>query len=389
MVELVNLSKDWAKALTDKDSKRDHVAFFSIGSWSHKIALMVLPLAAAAGQKVIYLSESIFSGKNCLRSYLNSNFKVKTELSSSEIRRLLTKNKAAIFSIPKPISAFFEKQINSFVKRKTPLSKISLNLLTKYFIVLALLSGAKRILVDLRIAPDSICSNQAMARELALSWQRAAHNFNISTCFLLINMIQPLGNSLGCHLQAAEVIQSLKGNGPLDLLKLSLEIATELIFPGQKIAERMEIKKLLKRKLANQQALLKLKEIIEDQGGEISYEDYLIPPSETAPTRVLAEKTGYVQRFNLKKFLILRARLKDWNTKANSNSCYKDGIIINSKIGDKVGKDESLAEIYFHKSFEASTWSDLIKNIFVLSPFPPPFQPFVIEKLKNNFRSTP
>lgn len=386
VTELANFVKYWSKVLKEEDSEREHAAFFSIGNWSHKIALMVLPLVASIGKRVVYMAESILSGPNCLIPYLNSNFKVRTELNPFQIRTLLTKNKAVIFSVPKPITAFFEKQINLSIGATTPLSKIELNLLTKYFIVLVLLSGAKRVLVDLRIGPGSLFPTPAEAKALAVSWQKAAHNFNINSCFMLINMIQPLGKSLGCPFEAVEAIQGLKGKGPLDLLKLSLECASELISPGQRIAERMEVKKLLKRKLINQQAIFKLREIVKDQGGEFSLENYSIPSSERQIDRILAENRGYVQRFNLKKLLILRARLNAKNIKANYNSSLPAGIIINPKIGDKVEKGELLAEIYFQRGVESSNWFELVKSIFVISPTPPLFRPLVIEKLKDNFQ---
>ncbi len=383
--QLAKFIKDWRRAMEKANSCSNQAAFFSIGSWSHKIALVFMPLVASAGIRIVHICESILSGQNFLSNYFNS-FNARTDLTLPEIKRLLAINKALVFSVPQPITAFFEKNINLSRSRATSLPRIELNLLTEYIMVLALLTGAKRILFDLRIGPGSILPRLQEARNLALLLQKTCLSFNIKPSFMLINMGQPLGQTVGSPWEVSEAIQSLKGKGPLDILKLSLEYAVEVILTNQRATDRMEVKKILKRKLINKEALFKLRDIIEAQGGQISLGDYYLAPlSESKTARILAQRKGYVQGFNLKIFHTLRTRLNQNKAKEDLSTCLPIGILINRKIGDKVEKNELLAEVYFQRGTKYSAWCQLVKSLFILSPTPPPFQPLLIEKLKDNF----
>ncbi len=82
--------------------------------------------------------------------------------------------------------------------------------------------------------------------------------------------IQPLGYAIGNILEVKEAIELLKGNGPKDLLELTLTLGANMLLCAEKVTSIEEGKALLKENIANGKGLEKLKEFIKAQGGDVS-----------------------------------------------------------------------------------------------------------------------
>ena len=83
-------------------------------------------------------------------------------------------------------------------------------------------------------------------------------------------MDQPLGYAIGNILEVKEAIELLKGNGPKDLLELTLTLGANMLLCAEKVTSIEEGKALLKENIANGKGLEKLKEFIKAQGGDVS-----------------------------------------------------------------------------------------------------------------------
>ena len=83
-------------------------------------------------------------------------------------------------------------------------------------------------------------------------------------------MDQPLGFAIGNILEVKEAIELLKGNGPKDLLELTLTLGGNMLLCAEKVSSLEEGKALLKENISNGKGLEKLKEFIKAQGGDVS-----------------------------------------------------------------------------------------------------------------------
>lgn len=86
-------------------------------------------------------------------------------------------------------------------------------------------------------------------------------------------MDQPLGYAIGNSLEVKEAIELLKGNGPKDLLELTLTLGSYMLVCGKTARNFEEGKALLLKNINNGKGLEKLKEFVKAQGGDASLID--------------------------------------------------------------------------------------------------------------------
>ena len=82
-------------------------------------------------------------------------------------------------------------------------------------------------------------------------------------------MSEPLGFAIGNSLEVIESINTLKGNGPKDLLEIVMTICTLIISPIKKISNE-EARSLVFNTINNGSAYNKFVEFVKYQGGDIN-----------------------------------------------------------------------------------------------------------------------
>lgn len=85
-----------------------------------------------------------------------------------------------------------------------------------------------------------------------------------NTMAVITNMDVPLGENVGNSLEVIEAIDVLKGNGPKDLLDVSIVLATSMVMLCKNISEE-EAKHEVSRVINNGEAYNKLKDVVKAQ----------------------------------------------------------------------------------------------------------------------------
>ncbi len=195
-------------------------------------------------------------------------------------------------------------------------------------------------------------------------------------------MNQPLGQAVGNALEVREILEILKGKGPLDVLKLSLELGTEILLLAKKSSNRTEVKRELKEKIINGEALEKFKQIIEVQKGNSRIiDDYSLLPQAKNKMKILSTKIGFIHKIMLKQIHSLRLELETAGMNQTDSIDTGPGFLIFKKIGEKVEKGETLAEVRFNKLKNISRFEKEFRRAIIISEKPPDFQPFIIERI--------
>ena len=118
--------------------------------------------------------------------------------------------------------------------------------------------------------------------------------------------------------------------------------------------------KALKESLENGDAFNKLKEMIEWQGGDVSYIEHPEKfPLAKHIVEVKTDKAGYVRRIDALMIGESAMRLGAGRAKIEDTIDMSAGIVLNKKIGDKVKKDETLC--YVHTNIDE--FDDILKDI--------------------------
>ena len=116
-------------------------------------------------------------------------------------------------------------------------------------------SGADAIVLDVKVGDGAFMKTPEDARSLAQEMVNIGNALDRQTIAVISDMDQPLGYAIGNSLEVKEAIELLKGNGPKDLLELTLTIGSNMLVCAKKANTVEEGRKLLLQNIENGKGL--------------------------------------------------------------------------------------------------------------------------------------
>ncbi len=223
----------------------------------------------------------------------------------------------------------------------------SIGLIASSIISKKLASGAKTILLDVKVGDGAFMKDKKSAIELANAMVKLGKKNNRQMIAVLTNMEEPLGRMVGNSLEVIEAIETLKGNGEEKFTELCYELSSELLIETKICKSKEEAYQKIKEKIDNKEALEKLRQMINYQHGNSNViDDYSLFPQVKYKIDVPSLKTGYVRMLKAEEIghcaMLLGAGRKNKEDKID----YAVGIVLNKKVGDFVHQGDSLCTIY-------------------------------------------
>lgn len=93
-------------------------------------------------------------------------------------------------------------------------------------------AGGDALVIDIKTGAGAFMKTEESAAQLGEALVAIGKQAGIKTMVLISDMNQPLGNKVGNALEIEETIDLLKGNGPADLVELTVEIAAYMVVFG-------------------------------------------------------------------------------------------------------------------------------------------------------------
>lgn len=210
-----------------------------------------------------------------------------------------------------------------------------------------LASGSDAICLDVKVGSGAFMKTIDEARRLASLMVKIGENCGRKMTAILTDMDQPLGFAIGNSLEVIEAINTLKGEGPNDLLDLCLEIGSYLVIDANITDSYDEAKKMLLENIYNGKALKKLIELVKAQNGN---PDYITNPNNFPKAKYIlkaqALDEGYVSHIDALGIGVAAMILGAGRKTKDDVIDPSVGIVLNKKIGDYVAKGETLAYIH-------------------------------------------
>ncbi len=332
---------------------------------------------SAAGVSIpLILSSSPNSQDNSLDKFASIPG-VRISLNLQELKTQLLRVGSVIAAIPDQ-TAISLRRIHEFDEPSAAV--MSLTEVEKLAFSQKLVGGIQGIVFDIKVGEGSSLMALAEARIFISSLEKVCNRLEIGSSFVLNDLNQPLGESIGNCLEMREVAKVLKGNGPLDVLKLVLELGSEMLLLARKSKTKAEAKRCLKRKIEEGQALRKFEEIIKAQAGNslLVHDDSLFPRANLRK-KVLSPRKGYIHRIKMEEMNHLWHELGTGQPDSD-----RTGFLILKKIGERVEEDEALAEVHLNNVDPWPVLESRLKKALVLSKKPPGFKPFIIEIVRKS-----
>ena len=207
-------------------------------------------------------------------------------------------------------------------------------------------SGANKIVLDVTVGKGAFMKKKEDAEKLANQMIKIGNLAGREVKCVLTSMDEPLGYAVGNSLEVIEAINFLKGDMLEDVKQVVLELGSYMIKLAGKGDNLEENKQKMLQNIENGQAYKKLIEMVQNQGGDISYlEDTTKFEKSKYISAVVTEKTGYVQEINAEEIGKLSCYLGAGRINKEDEILKNVGIILNKKVGDKVEEQEFLAYI--------------------------------------------
>jgi len=320
----------------------------STGGVGDKISLITIPLVAAAGVPVAKMSGRGLGHTGGTIDKLESIPGFKTELTGEVFINNLNRYKMAIVGQSANLTPADKKL---YALRDVTGTVNSIPLIASSVMSKKIASGADAVVLDVKVGSGSFMKSLDDARKLAGTMVRIGKAFNKKTVALITDMSQPLGHEIGNAVEVKEAIDVLRGGGPADLTTVALAIASHMTFLGGAYSGTEQAESELKKIIKSGQALEKLRQLVEIQGGDPGIVDNPEKlPQAVFHSGVKAEEDGYVTGIDTESIGVAAMLLGAGRTTKGDRIDHSAGITIFKKTGDKAVKGDTLCILHGNRA---------------------------------------
>ena len=334
--ETIDLQAELGRPVADKHST---------GGVGDKASLVVGPLVAACGIPFGKMSGRGLGHTGGTLDKLESIPGFRVELSRVEfVRQVREVGLAVVGQTAELVPA--DKQL--YALRDVTATVENVSLIAASIMSKKIAAGANAIVLDVKVGDGAFMKSIDDARALAEAMLELGRRADRKVVCELTDMDQPLGQAIGNALEIREALATLRGQGPPDLVELSVASAAHLValcdgVPADDARARVEVA------LGDGSALAAYERWIRVQEGDPAEE--ALPQARLIRT-VTAERDGYVARLGALAVGVAAMRLGAGRITKDDTIDHAVGVVCLRKRGDRVEAGGVLAEI--HAQDEAS-----------------------------------
>ena len=351
----------------------------STGGVGDTTTLVLIPLLAAAGLVVAKLSGRALGHTGGTIDKLESIPGFRTDLSRSEFIALVERTGLALSDhtddmVPADRILYELRDVTATVA--------SLPLIVSSIMSKKLAGGAEAIVIDVKTGAGAFLPTLEASRQLAESLVGIGSRLGRRMAALITDMSQPLGRMVGNALEVREAIDTLRGEGSEDLVRLCYELGAELLLASGDAVDRDAAIGTLRRLIDDGTALAKMTELIRNQGGDPTVvERPGLLPAASQRIPLLAPRHGIVSR--LDALAVGRAA----NLLGAGRFLKEDvidpavGVELLRKVGDAVDAEEPLAVLHVNDEARLAEVRKLMKEAYGIGDGPAVPPPLIAERI--------
>ena len=316
----------------------------STGGVGDKTSLVLGPMVASLGVAVAKMSGRGLGHTGGTIDKLESFTGFHTSLSNEQFIKNVNEIHMAIVGQTADLAPADKKlyALRDVTGTVDQLSLISSSIMSK-----KLASGADAIVLDVKTGDGAFMKTLEDSIALAEAMVSIGKLAGRKMTAVISEMDQPLGNAVGNALEVKEAIETLKGNGPADLVELVLTLGSHMVLAAEKANSLEEAREKLELSLKDGSAFETFKKFVVAQGG--SEEEVLHPeklPAAKYVDEVICMEEGYVSKIQTEEIGRISLLLGGGRETKESEIDLAVGLVLMKKHGDKVACGEALAEIH-------------------------------------------
>lgn len=352
----------------------------STGGVGDKTSLILAPIAAAAGILVPMVSGRGLGHTGGTLDKLESIPGFRVELDLDAYRSTLAASGLVMIGQTAEIAPA-DKVL--YALRDATATVESIPLITASILSKKYAEGIDGLVLDVKTGLGAFMKRLDDSRRLAESMRTIGTGLGLKTKVLITRMDQPLGNAVGNALEVAESIACLRGEGPSDLVDLSVELAAEMVVMGGRGSTIEEARQICRRTIADGSALARFRSMAIAQGGDpAAIDDPKLLPQAKFTREVKSPCSGFVSGLNAESIGRATMLLGAGRARVDSSINHAVGATLRRKIGDRVETGDALCVIHADSegdSFEAAV--ELVLSAYDFAETRPTIPASIVEKL--------
>ncbi len=197
------------------------------------------------------------------------------------------------------------------------------------------------LVLDVKFGSGAFLPNLTRARELAGSLCSNGRRAGIKTVALLTDMNQPLGAMVGNACEVDESLETLRGQGPEDVLELTLELCARVLLATGKSGDSQSARQILVDHLRSGRAMERFEAMVHMQGGNLGAAR---PLGRAEEVRALG--SGVLSRIDGQKLGQAIIAMGGGRKQAGARIDPSVGLRMEKRLGDPVQSGEPLLVMY-------------------------------------------
>jgi pyrimidine-nucleoside phosphorylase len=238
--------------------------------------------------------------------------------------------------------------------------------------------GADAIVLDVKVGDGAFMKTLDEARELAEAMVELGRRAGREVVCELTDMDQPLGRAVGNALEIAEVLDTLDGNGPPDLVELVVGASAHLLALSDLGVDVDEGRRRAQEALDGGAARDVYERWVRAQDGD-PRRDALPTAAVTRP--VPAGASGYVGAIATTAVGLAALHLGAGRVRKEDAIDHAVGVVCLAKGGDRVESGAPIAEIHARDEESAARAAEEVEAAYSIVDTEPEKRPIVLEVL--------
>lgn len=331
---------DWTKAMINSGETMDFSALgkkttdkHSTGGVGDKLSLPLGPLVASYGLAVPMLSGRGLGHTGGTLDKLEAIPGFEVDIDNDRMMNILKDAGVVIASAGSGLAPA-DKKI--YALRDITSTVDCVPLIASSIMSKKIAAGADSLILDVKVGSGAFMKDLDHARELARTMVDLGNDAGVHTRALLTDMSTPLGKKIGNSLEIEETVEVLAGGGPEDVVKLTCELARNMLeMAGIHDAD-------VEERLKDGRAMDVWKRMVRAQSG-----DPEAPMARAEHTHeVVADRDGYLMGLDALALGVGSWRLGAGRARKEDPVQLTAGIEIHADLGQKVVKGQKLLTLH-------------------------------------------
>jgi pyrimidine-nucleoside phosphorylase len=344
----------------------------STGGIGDKVSLVLAPLLACCELHVPMISGRGLGATGGTLDKLESIPGFCTDLTTAEVQDLVRRVGCVISGATADLVPADRKL---YALRDVTGTVPSIPLITASIMSKKLAEGLDALVLDVKHGSGAFMKSLDQARVLARSMVDTGRRMGVPTVALITDMNQPLGRLVGNAVEVNESVDALTGNGPADLMEVTLALGAELLVLARRESTLEAAWTRLENAFSSGAGLEKFRQMVAAQGGNLDAQRPVAPAHD-----ITCPRDGYVTAIDTERLGRVIIELGGGRKKLGDVLDLSVGLEMLVRLGDAVEIDQPLVRVFAQPDAAAAVQADLPAAITIDDNHTEP-PPLVVERI--------